>query len=68
MNLYALRKSAAEAKLDELDPEWRERFQGDWQRAEDFYRPKRLTGLGHPEQPPEVCDCADPFCEDNDDE
>lgn len=44
-NLYALRKAAAEARLDELDPDWRERFVGDWQRAEDFYRPHRLGSV-----------------------
>lgn len=75
MNLYALRKAAAVAKLDEVDPTWRERFLGDWERAEEFYNPgrTRTVGAGHPEQPPDVvrepyqdpdeCGCDDPFCE-----
>lgn len=53
--LYELRKAAAETKLDTIDPEWRSRFVGDWQRAEDFYRPtrQRLVDGGSGVQPPE---------------
>jgi hypothetical protein len=35
------------ADLDELDPQWRERFQGDAERAHDYYRPKVRTRVVH---------------------
>ena len=52
-NLYILRKAAAERRLDELDPEWRSRFFGDWQRAEEFYRARRVSNFSAVE-PPDV--------------
>lgn len=57
MNLYALRKAKAENRLDEIDPEWRDRFLGDWQRAEEFYnrRPGRVVHSS-PYEPPTVID------------
>lgn len=56
-HLYALRKAAAEAKLDDLDPEWKSRFGGDWQRAEDFYRrPSRLIHHSTATDPAEYSD------------
>jgi hypothetical protein len=55
VNLYALKKAAAVRWLTELDPDWHERFAGDWQRAEAFYRPKRtvLVNGGSGVQPAE---------------
>jgi hypothetical protein len=53
--LYALQKANAEAKLDELDPDWREHFAGDWQRAQEYYRPRgpgRMVNCS-PFSPPE---------------
>lgn len=63
MSVYALRKAAAESKLDELDPDWREHFLGDWERALNFYKPIRTTGLGRPFDPPDVIDGCESFDE-----
>lgn len=52
---YSLRQMRAEIDLDAHDPHWRERFQSDWRRAEDFYfRPKYDVISGGREQPNEL--------------
>ena len=58
-----------ESELDELDPEWRERFCGDEDRAWEFYHPIRQgrpIGGGHFE-PPEYAPYREPDDVDGDD-
>lgn len=58
-----------EAELNDLDPDWRERFGGDAERAMDFYKPPhgRIVNLGNPESPPEVIDDGVTFDDDLED-
>lgn len=62
-------------KLDAIDPDWPSKFLST-DAAARFYReelgepPPRCGFVIHssPFEPPTICDCADPFCEEDDHE